>query len=129
MPVRLGDILIRRKQIAPHQLGVALSVQKKARLPLGQILVQNNIISRLQLFTALLLQKISGLFNSRPSLSTEAQVRLETHLRNAEIPQENDPQQETLHLREDLAGLPPTRAGRIVEKEEAIKERLMSGNF
>lgn len=129
MSARLGDILVRKKQIAPHQLGVALSVQKKARLPLGQILLQNNIISRMQLLMALVQQKFSRLLSNTSSLATQAQVRLESHLRTAPTATPADPVEEMMHLREDLARLPASRAGRIVENDETLKERLQTGNF
>lgn len=140
LPTRLGDILIRKKQIAPHQLGVALAVQRKSRLPLGQILLQTAIISRAQLAIALLQQKLARAIGARPrkaayygqELVNWGRNLLESHVKENVSPAEKPAashEDMTLRLRSELAGLPGNRAGRIIEDDAALKERLLTGNF
>ena len=137
-PLRLGDILIRQKKIAPHQLGVALSVQQKAHLPIGEILVETAVISRFQLLRALVVQKIAHLFSGRTTkqvtlygieLASLGHDLLQRHLkRAAEKPENMSPeQQQALKLRAERAHL--TCTARIVEDDDALKKRLMTGNF
>lgn len=138
MPARLGDILIRRKHLAPHQLGIALAVQRRSRLPIGQILLQTRIISRPQLLLALAQQKLGRLLGTGQQKTTLyghelvswGRALLERHVRSTLTPADRASlTQETLRLRSELAKLPPQRAGRIVEKDEVLKERILSGNF
>lgn len=137
--VRLGDILISRKHIAPHQLGVALSVQRRARLPLGQILLKANIINRAQLISALARQKLARLLSRQPKsiglygieLVAWGRAMLDRHLQaSGTASAAASPElTSTLRLRSELAHLPPKRAGRIVEQDNVLEERLLSGNF
>ncbi len=138
-PVRLGDILIRKKQLAPHQLGVALEVQRRARLPLGRILVGTRIISRPQLVAALLHQKVIRLLGKslrRPGLygldlPLHGQDMLEAHLKKSPAPQIKNTREdsEVLKIRRELASLPVDRAARIIENDAALSNRLLNGNF
>lgn len=138
MPARLGDILIRKKQIAPHQLGVALAVQRRSRLPLGEILIQTRIINRVQLVLALMQQKIARRFGGGKQqvgrygheMVSWGRALLEQHVKH-NVTAENKAAalNETVRLRSELAKLPRQRAGRIVENDEALKERILSGNF
>lgn len=138
MPARLGDILIRKKHIAPHQLGIALAVQRKSRLPLGQILIQTRIISRLQLLFALAQQKLGRVFGGGKQqvgkygheLVSWGRALLDLHVKENVPPAGKlAPASETERLRSELANLPPQRIGRIVENDEALKERILTGNF
>ena len=137
-PLRLGDILIRQKKIAPHQLGVALSVQQKAHLPIGEILVETAVISRFQLLRALVVQKIAHFFSFRTTkqvtlygieLASLGHDMLQRHLkRSAKQPENITPdQQHTISQRTELSKL--TGTARIVEDDDALKKRLMTGNF
>ncbi len=138
VPVRLGDILIRNKHIAPHQLGIALAVQRKSRLPLGQILIQTRIINRVQLLLALLQQKLGRTFGGGKQqvgkygheMVSWGRALLELHVKQA-VATENKSAalNETIRLRSELANLPANRAGRIVENDKALKERILTGNF
>jgi hypothetical protein len=136
---RLGDLLVQKRQLAPHQVGVALDVQRKTKMPMGEILVQTEIVSRPRLTLALWQQKLRRLFsfNSRPKpglygveLVNWARARLERHLKvNAEKPAVSSQVAEAVQLRSELAGLDPKAAGRIVDKDDVIKEKLLSGNL
>jgi len=53
---RLGEILVLKGVINPSQLREILAVQKQERKPLGHILVENNYISKRQLFSLLIRQ-------------------------------------------------------------------------
>lgn len=140
LPVRLGDILIRRKLLAPHQLGVALAVQRKLRLPLGQILLHTKVISRAQLTMALFQQKLShrlglelGRLKGRHyghEFVTLGRSLLEKHVKQAGTSGADSGSPEaTSRLRRELARLHPQRAGRIVEDDAELKERVLTGNF
>lgn len=50
---RLGELLLKRKKITQNQLDTALHIQKHSHQPLGQILRENNVISRKQLLGTL----------------------------------------------------------------------------
>ncbi len=138
MPARLGDILIRKKHLAPHQLGIALAVQRRSRLPLGQILLQTRIISRSQLLLALAQQRLNRLFGGDQQKSklyghelvSWGRALLERHVKTNITPEDRaGMSQEALRLRSELAKLPPQRVARIVENDEVLKERILSGNF
>ncbi len=53
---KLGQLLIKKGIITPHQLGKALAIQKKTLMRLGHILINEKFINREQLQTALSLQ-------------------------------------------------------------------------
>jgi len=137
-PDRLGDVLIRQKCLAPHQIGVALEVQRRTRLPLGRILLETKIISRPRLWLALLQQKLSRQLPLRRKdnalygfdLVRWAQARLENHMKAApDATSQPSQTAEIIRLRSELAGLQPSIAGRIVEKDDVLKDRLITGNF
>ena len=147
VPTRLGDILIRMKRIKPHQLGVALEVQRRIRIPLGQVLIGINLITPRQLRWALLRQKLMRLLirlRGTPQqlrrygsdLTVHGRDLLEKHLvstaRSAPASpsavSETEDEKEA-RLRAELAGLPPGRVARIVEKDDDLKERIITGNF
>lgn len=144
IPTRLGDILIRMKRLKPHQLGVALAVQRKFRLPLGQVLVGINLITPRQLRMALLRQKLTrGLLRLRGApqkvlrygadFAAYGRDLLEKHLARttpaASAPAPETAEEKATRLRAELAGLPPGRVARIVEKDDDLKERIITGNF
>lgn len=136
---RLGDLLVQKKQLAPHQVGVALDVQRKTNMPMGEILVQTEIVSRPRLTLALWQQKLRRIFSIRPrskpgmygvELVNWAHARLERHLKvNVEKTAVSAQVSEAVQLRSELAGLPPSAAGRIVDKNDVLKEKLLSGNL
>lgn len=77
-PLRLGDILLQQKAVEPHQIDVALDVQRRMKLPIGQILLQTALITRTQLLLALLRQKLARFTgaNTSPAMSaTQAPTR------------------------------------------------------
>jgi len=137
---RLGDLLVRAKKLRPHQLGVALAVQRQARVPLGKILVETKVLSKLDLQLALLRQWVMrrfqptqrkiGLYGS--DLMAWGRQLLDRHLKEAQTPESHAVNQEvaeTLRLRAELAKLSPEETARIIEKDRDLKERILSGNF
>ena len=143
-PPRLGDILVRAKKIAPHQLGVALSVQQKMRQPLGRILVEVRAISRFTLWWALAKQTFLKLQQGQLSgprkiklygadLMAKGRELLDRHLKQTEATDEASEAvvkvRETVRLRAERARLKPREVARIIEKDRDLKQRLLSGNF
>jgi hypothetical protein len=53
---KLGEILLQHKKITIRQLDMALEVQGKENLPLGEILIRMNIIEKDELIEVLELQ-------------------------------------------------------------------------
>jgi hypothetical protein len=53
---RLGEILLQHRKITFKQLGMAIEEQKKQNLPIGEILVNMNIINKDELIEVLELQ-------------------------------------------------------------------------
>jgi len=135
IPARLGDILIRSHYLRPHQLGVALEVQQKTRLPLGQVLVGTNLITPLQLCLALLRQKLMRFTGTLPKnmahygrdLAVRGRELLEKHF--AAMPAVQAEQSAEEKLRAELARLPHGRIARIIEADDKLKQRIISGNF
>lgn len=141
---RLGDILVRTRRIKPHQLGVALSVQKAARRPLGEILVANSILSPLQLRFALWQQRWVRLRNGAHSapkafrlygleMVSWGRELLDRHMAEQVVTPSGKQMTPELHdvlrLRAELSRLSPHQAGRIVEKDHVLKERILTGNL
>lgn len=142
---RLGDILLRTQKLKPHQLGVALDVQRRTGLPLGQILLGAHLITRTQLGLALLHQRMmrtklgqrcgrKASPSSIGSLAATGQELLEKHWQRVkESPTRQQGSETVSHheeaLRRERAGLPPGRVARLVESDDALAARLRSGNF
>lgn len=141
---RLGDILVSTHRIKPHQLGVALSVQKAARRPLGEILVANSILSPFQLRLALWQQRWVRLRNGANTapkafalygleMVSWGRELLDRHMAAQTTTPSGKPMtpelQDVLRLRAELARLRPHQAGRIVEKDHVLKERILTGNL
>jgi len=137
---RLGDLLVSSHKLRPHQLGVALAVQRQARVPLGQILVETSVLSSFDLRIALLRQWVLRRFQpSRRKVSLYGsdlmawgRQLLDRHLKDAQTTQNpavNIEIAETLRLRAELAKLHPEETARIIEKDHDLKERILSGNF
>lgn len=108
---RLGDILVRAQRLRPHQLGVALEVQRRAHLPLGRVLVGINLISPMQLRAALLKQKLVRVTHhlasrkKQPVLHEVASVTPVAHFHTHSVHE----------LRAELAGLKRGSIARIIE--------------
>ena len=139
-PSRLGEILIRSKRIKPHQLGVALAVQQKKRIPLGRLLVEVDIITPSQLRFALLTQKLLRArqrFFSTPSrlrdmgldFALRSQQKLEQHLAALASSTPSEGLAAVQALRGERAQLSRGRLARIIENDSDLAARLRSGNF
>ncbi len=135
----LGDLLLRQRQLSPYQLGVALDVQRRTRLPIGEILVQAAVVSRprlwLALFTQKLLRRVTRPLRPLPAsyygqdLPHLAKARLEQHMATfPKVPVVSFEVAEAMKLRRERAQLDRATA-RIVEDNDILKERLLSGNF
>lgn len=140
---RLGDVLVRQRRLSPHQVGVALDVQRRTRLPLGRILVETRVVSPVRLRLALWQQRLTRLFRIRRSvrsgqpvscygvdLVSWARARLERHLLTVPLESSLSPQEaEIIRLRSELAHFDPHATGRIVENDDVLRQRLLTGNF
>lgn len=135
----LGDVLLKQKQLSPYQLGVALDVQRRTKLPIGAILVGANILSPTRLKMALLWQKALRIFSrkgvAKPAqfygaqLPELARARLEQHMQTfPAVRVVSYEVAETMKLRRERASLTKGSA-RIVEQNDILQERLLTGNF
>ena len=137
---RLGEILVRSRRLKPHQLGVALAVQRKRKIPIGKLLVEVKIITPTQLWLALLKQKLLRLrarFFAVPArlrdmgmdFSFRSQRLLEEHLASLGETSLGLPREKDEDLRTERSNLPRGRIARIVEKNTDLAERIRTGNF
>jgi hypothetical protein len=133
----LGDVLLKQKRLSPYQLGVALDVQRRTKLPIGQILVGANILSVPRLRMALLWQRLLRLFSRTPStpltqgaqLPDLARARLRQHMQTfPNVPVASYEIAHTMKLRRERASLSKGSA-RIVEQDDIVRQRLLTGNF